>query len=186
MALGTALVLLISGLGIIAQPSLADPINFTISLISVPGSTSTRAIGINNYSQIVGSYTDSSGNAHGFLDTNGSFTTLDFPGSTFTDPTGINNIGQIVGFYSGGAFLYQNGSFSNLPIPADVNWSGGISKVAINDLGQIVSTASNGHGFLYSGGQLTFPPLTGNFSVGFFDAAHSINKNGVIAGREKA
>jgi probable HAF family extracellular repeat protein len=186
MALGTALVLLISGLGTIAQPSLADPINFTISLIDVPGSTATGAIGINNAGQIVGSYTDTAGNTHGFLDTNGSFTTLDFPVSTFTEPTGINNVGQIVGFYSGGAFLYQNGAFSNLPISAVTYTIGGPSKVAINDLGQIVSTGSNGRGFLYSGGQLTFLPLTGNFSVGSFDAAYSINNNGVIAGRKKA
>ena len=80
MNLRVALVLLISGLGATTQPSLADPLNFTVTLIDVPGSISTTAIGINNSSQIVGRYTDSAGNTHGFLDTNGTFTTLDFPG----------------------------------------------------------------------------------------------------------
>ena len=105
MNLRAALVLLISGLGTTAQPSLADPINFTVTLLDVPGSTSTTAIGISNAGQIVGDYTDSAGSTHGFLDINGTFTTLDFPGSTYTAATGINNLGQIVGFYSGGAFL---------------------------------------------------------------------------------
>ncbi|MBV9035440.1 MAG: hypothetical protein JO182_13205, partial [Acidobacteriaceae bacterium] len=61
MNLRAALVLLISGLGITTQPSLADPITFTYTLIDVPGSTETTAIGINNASQIVGGYVDSAG-----------------------------------------------------------------------------------------------------------------------------
>jgi probable HAF family extracellular repeat protein len=78
MNLRAALVLLILGLGITTQPSLADPITFTISLIDVPGSASTMAMGINNAGQIMGSYTDNTGSTHGFLDTNGTFVTLDF------------------------------------------------------------------------------------------------------------
>jgi hypothetical protein len=36
---------------------------------------------------------------NGFLDRDGSFTTLDVPGSTLTYAFGINDAGQIVGFY---------------------------------------------------------------------------------------
>jgi uncharacterized membrane protein len=176
-----ALILFISGLGIATQPSLADPINFTVTLIDVPGSRSTTAIGINNSSQIVGSYTDSAGTTHGFLDTNSTFTTLDFPGSTFTQATGINNVGQIVGFYSGGAFLYQNGAFSNLNIPAArfVNAFGIPQQVAINDSGQIVGTTSDARGFLYANGQLTFLPTSAQYPA---ITALGINNVGDIAG----
>ena len=62
----------------------------------------TNALGINDRGQIVGDYCDSSGNnCHGFLDTNGHFTTIEDPnappGSTFPDL--INNVGQIFGTY---------------------------------------------------------------------------------------
>jgi hypothetical protein len=180
MNLRTALVLLISGLGIITQPSLADPITFTISLIDVPGSASTTAIAINNASQIVGTYTDSMGAGHGFLDTDGTFTTLDFPGSTFTEATGINNVGQIVGFYSGGAFLYANGTYTNLNIPASINAFGGFSKLAINDVGQIVGSTRDSRAFVYANGQVTFLPPYTPISPG--STAQGINNAGAIVG----
>jgi probable HAF family extracellular repeat protein len=167
-----------------AQPGWADPIRLTLTFFDVPGSTSTGAAGINNAGQIVGSYNDSTGRRHGFLDTSGVFTTLDFPGSTFTAPTGINNLGQIVGFYSGGVFLYANGTFSNLPIaasdfPFPFNWPG---QVAINDSGQIVGTTADDHGFLYANGQLTFLPILPTRLNIPGTAALSINNAGVIAG----
>ena len=67
--------------------------------IDVPGAFSTRAHGINDAGQIVGSFSDSTG-VHGFLDTGGSFTPIDVPGAISTDALGINDAGQIVGdFY---------------------------------------------------------------------------------------
>jgi hypothetical protein len=41
----------------------------------------------------------SSGNGHGFLLSNGTFTTIDFPGVTFTVAESITPQGDIVGFY---------------------------------------------------------------------------------------
>jgi probable HAF family extracellular repeat protein len=188
MNLRAALVLLISGLGITTQPSLADPITFSITLIDVPSSTSTRANGINNAGQIVGGYTDGTG-THGFLDTNGTFTTLNFPGSTYTEATGINNLGQIVGIYSGGAFLYANGTFSNLDIPIFLSLGESAVadsfRVSINDAGHIVGTAppnlvSGARGYLYANGQLTFLPPMGS---AYDDRVPlSINNADVIAG----
>lgn len=153
--------LLAFGLWASAQPGFADTLTLTITLFAVPGSTSTGATGINNAGQIVGSYTDTTGRTHGFLDTNGAFITLDFPGSTSTQPTGINNLGQIVGFYSGGAFLYANGTFSNLPIPASSfpRPYSGTGQIGINDSGQIVGTTADDRGFLYANGQLTYLPI---------------------------
>jgi hypothetical protein len=51
--------------------------------------------------QIVGIYFDSSSNEHGFLYSNGTYTTLDDPlGARGTSPRGINAMGLIVGSYS--------------------------------------------------------------------------------------
>jgi PEP-CTERM motif len=52
--------------------------------------------------QIVGTYTDSAGNGHGFIDTHGHFTTFDEPNAALgpgTQPLAINDLGQIFGWY---------------------------------------------------------------------------------------
>jgi len=47
--------------------------------------------------QIVGQYSDANAVLHGFLLSQGSFTTIDYPGAIDTRLTGINPEGQIVG-----------------------------------------------------------------------------------------
>lgn len=56
---------------------------------------------LNPSGQIPGTYFDSSGVAHGFLDDHGIFTKLDvpFPGTTFTVLLANNSRGQLVGYY---------------------------------------------------------------------------------------
>jgi probable HAF family extracellular repeat protein len=68
----------------------------TFTTLSVPGSTSTGAFGINNLGQIVGAYGDAGGKRHGFVLSGGIYTTIDVPGSTWTEADGINDSGQIV------------------------------------------------------------------------------------------
>jgi probable HAF family extracellular repeat protein len=71
--------------------SLDDPL--------APG-PSTVADGINGSGQIVGAYSDSSFHRHGFLYSNGTYTTLDVPlASQGTFASGINDAGQIIGQY---------------------------------------------------------------------------------------
>src|SRR6516164_5008845 len=62
----------------------------------------------------------------GFLDTGGSFTTIDVPDSNYTFPFGINGAGQIVGFFGAilcepkkptHGFLYSGGSFNTIDVP---------------------------------------------------------------------
>jgi hypothetical protein len=60
-------------------------------------SDATSAAGINAAGQIVGSYTDATG-IHGFLDSGGTFTTIDGPFASLTRASGINDSGEIVGF----------------------------------------------------------------------------------------
>ena len=59
---------------------------YMYTTIDVPGSTETEAYGINAHGQIVGLY-DAGDTTHGFLLSNGSYTTLDVdvPGATDTE-----------------------------------------------------------------------------------------------------
>src|SRR5208283_242150 len=56
------------------------------------------AVRLPHSGNIVGIYTDASGNGHGFL-FNGAYTPFDYPGASFTEATGINPGGVIVGLY---------------------------------------------------------------------------------------
>ena len=55
------------------------PNNFTPE--DFPNSAQTQVIGINNRGFTDGFYIDTAGTTHGFLDINGTFTTVDFPGT---------------------------------------------------------------------------------------------------------
>ncbi len=55
--------------------------NFTLE--NFPNSAQTQVIGINNRGYTDGFYIDAAGTNHGFLDINGTFTTVDFPASSF-------------------------------------------------------------------------------------------------------
>src|SRR5713101_6871808 len=79
--------------------------DYIFATLNVPGSTLTRAFGINAASLIVGRYEDTGGTSHGFLyDSSGdSYMMLpDVPDSTSTGAYGINDSGQIVGWYTAG------------------------------------------------------------------------------------
>ena len=81
---------------------------FINTMINVPNEDAfgTVVFGINDLGQIVGEYEDAAdGNRHGFLLSQGTYTTLDPPGSAFTVAEGINNAGVIVGVYFLGAPL---------------------------------------------------------------------------------
>src|SRR5260221_1525540 len=105
----------------------------------------------------------------GFLDTGGTYTTINGPVSNFphTPLSGINDAGQIVGFtdydsnshgYNG--FLYSGGTYTTVKDPSATF----TFPYGINNAGQIagfrvVSGTSSGNGsidgFLYSGGVYT-------------------------------
>jgi probable HAF family extracellular repeat protein len=142
---------------------------------------SAVASGINDSGQIVGNYQDSNGKFHGFLYSNGIWTTLDDPsaGAEGTLAQGINDFGQIVGYYfdSSGVehgFIYSSGTWITLDDPAAVN---GTAAYGINDWGQIVGSYIGATqveypfppgppvepGFLYSNG--TWTNLYGPYGV---------------------
>jgi hypothetical protein len=129
-----------------------------VTNIDVPGEApgGTFPAAINPQGDIVGEYIDTSFNQHGFLLSNGTFTTIDAPGSTFTAATGINPQGDILGIYQDSislnlhGFLLSKGKFSTIDVPAAVGSNS--QPFGINPQGDIVGyyTDSGGitHGFL--------------------------------------
>src|SRR5579875_774059 len=119
--------------------------NGVITQVVAPGyQTSTLAYGINNSGQIVGILGIVSTN--GFLDTAGTFRSIDYPGAEDTEVQAINNRGQMVGVFANGLpnggisfgyFLDDNGVFTQLAIPGEPNVHGS-NALGINDAGQIV------------------------------------------------
>ena len=78
--------------------------NRTFIDLSVPGASATTALGVNNYDEVVGTYTVGSGSSavmHGFTWTpEHGFRTVDDPhGVGTTTINGVNDFGQVVGFY---------------------------------------------------------------------------------------
>ena len=72
--------------------------------LSAPGASSTMALGVNNFDEVVGTYTVGSGSSavmHGYTWTaKHGFTTVDDPhGIGTTTINGVNDFGQLVGFY---------------------------------------------------------------------------------------
>jgi probable HAF family extracellular repeat protein len=146
--------------------------NGSFTSLGVPGSNITVAYGINNLSEVVGSYeVNNSGDYAGFTYNNGSYSIFSAPGSVSTFATAINGLGQIVGYSCStlsdceNVFLYSNGTFTTIDFP-------GVPQ-GINDLGQIVGYGT-GFSLLYSNGTLT----TLNFR------AEGINNLGQIVGFE--
>jgi uncharacterized membrane protein len=152
--------------------------------ILVPG-TATVARGINNAGQIVGNYGLENGSPnHGFVDTNGVFTTIDAPGATFgTAPLGINDRGQIIGTFVDSSrhsheFLDTNGVFTTIEVPGALS----IQLSGINNAGQIVGeyvdSSGHAHGFLDTNGNFTTIDVPGAQVTNLF----GINDAGQIVG----
>ena len=167
------------------RPIQADPFvyaNGVFTTITIPGVSSDLITprAINDAGVVVGTYADSAG-GHGFLDNNGTITPINVPSQSGfnTGVSSINNGGQTVGDYLAfpyenvTGFLYSNGTFSTLNLPA------GAMPTGINNLGQIV-------GFTYSGPAAgAFLYANGNFILISSDPTirtAAINDAGQIVG----
>jgi probable HAF family extracellular repeat protein len=100
----------------------AQDVSYTFTTIDVPGATLTEAYGINAAGQIVGRFSDATGERHGFLKDGATFTTIDVPGALYTEAHGINAAGQIVGgFLDAGftfhGFLTDGATFITIAVP---------------------------------------------------------------------
>jgi uncharacterized membrane protein len=134
---------------------------------------------INDLSQIVGAYIDSSGVYHGYERSSGKFTKIDVPfaGASGTFAVAINNSGEIVGSWYGStathAFTLIGATYTSLDYPAAT----ATSATDINTAGEIVGfyTDASGvyHGYLLSGGTYSSfdpPGSVQTFATGINDA----------------
>ena len=86
---------------------------------SVRSEDSLREARHRNAGQVVGRFFGASGGIHGFINTGGTFTTLDVPGAGFTEAFGINNAGQVVGLFADSSGVHGFVA-SPVPLPAAV------------------------------------------------------------------
>lgn len=122
----------------------------TFTPVTISGATSVTATGINNEGVISGFETLTGGAVDGFIDNNGSITTLTGPaGATLTEAFGLNNEGQVVGEYTDGngnthGFVYNvaTGVYTTIDDPNATPSTPGAATMTvvngINDLGQLV------------------------------------------------
>lgn len=164
-------------------------LSYVFTNIDVSRSTDTAAFKINNAGQIVGSYKDTAGKQHGFLQSSSGFTTIDAPGYDQLQAQDINNSGQIVGLYanpSGGVyggiahgFILSGGTYTTIDPPG----SPYTYAYGINDHGQIVGSyypesISVPRGFSLTGGVFTTTDPPGSDH----DNAAGVNNSGQIVG----
>jgi len=118
------------------------------------GNRGTFVTGVNNVGQVIGYYYDSTGSEHGFLYSNGQYTTIDDPLAVHgTYPVGINDAGQTVGNYFDNVsnpfdsvgtehgFLYSGGGYTTIDAPSAVF----TIVEGMNDEGQVVDINYNSY-----------------------------------------
>ena len=129
--------------GVPDVPYVYDEFGGIFEVIYIPNSTNAQATGINDASDVVGFFVDSTNAMHGWLKIQGFFYQLDAPkGKGATAALGLNNKGQVVGSYtdSSGAthgFVYTISSKSWQTID-DPNGVGQTVVNGINDNGVLV------------------------------------------------
>jgi hypothetical protein len=154
-----------------------------------PKSVQTQVIGISNSPvRTVGFYIDTANKTHGFLDNNGTFSTVDFPQKAFNQLLGQNDNQQAVGYYSPKtdgssqqqAFVYDEngGVFELIIVPNSIN----TQATGINNSGNICGfyqdSKNVNHGWLLVNGTLTvlnYPESTGTQALG-------LNNKGLVVG----
>jgi probable HAF family extracellular repeat protein len=170
-----------------------QPAAYTFTTIDAPypGAFFTDPTGINDVSQVVGSYFVRVGRdlkRHGFLWQGGVFTAIEFPGAVETIPTAINATGDIVGSYADNAngthgFLRHQGAFTTIDAPGAA-----ALPASINAAGQVVGNYydvnGRSHGFLWDAGTFTTIDVDwiGFESMGVHTQPRGINAVGQIIG----
>ncbi|MFC4909488.1 hypothetical protein [Actinomadura gamaensis] len=147
---------------------------------------------INDREEIVGTYDDASGRSHGFLRSNGRYSTIDHPkatgeanseGLSGTFASGVNDRGEIVGSYVGAhgvihGFRYARGGFTAVDVAgARETWPFGI-----DDRGRMTVQTVRPDGsqpqYLLDGGEYT--PVA--FPGAGLSIVHRLTDHGVIVG----
>jgi len=128
-------------------------------MVGTLGGNTSRANGINDAGQIVGSASLSNGESHAFLYSNGKMQDLGTFGGKESEATAINAKGQVAGWAHTPnnfrhAFLFHDGKMEDIGTLGSKNsWA-----LAINLSGQVVGFSENAsdedHAFLYQDGKM--------------------------------
>jgi len=121
-----------------------DPRIQSYSFFAVPDAAqySTYADAINDKGQIVGTFFDANGVAHGFIKEGETYTSLDVPGAMYTYSYGLNNSGAAVGWFGNlsgwaeGFVRTSDGVFTVVDFPGALETEIG----GINERGDICGT----------------------------------------------
>ena len=155
--------LLAAASGAVAQTT------YTFTTFSVPNSTYTDTVGINERGDVSGYYgVAATGLYQGFLrSASGKITIISYPGQSATAAYGLNNLMVVAGYYatgsSGGGMLYHNGAYKSIVIGP----STGVND--INDYGYCAGSygSPNSAGFVASpSGQITTLNYPGAYATG--------------------
>jgi probable HAF family extracellular repeat protein len=154
-----------------------------------PPATKGTPVALNDSGAILGGFSETPFDAHGFLLYQGKLTTFMFPGSALTSALDISRNGIIVGNFSVNVgdgdqhpFMVHSGGFHKITLPGFPNADATAAGVNANGdvVGVITSeTAAPAIGYLLHNGKLTqlsFPGATGGTQP------TSINDQGVIVG----
>jgi len=167
---------------VLTLPSSFAPENY-------PGSQQTQVVGINDLGNTAGFYI-TGGVTNGFLDTGGTFSTVDAPGTVFNQLLGLNNAGTAAGYSSATdpagatgqmAYTESGGTFTYLNpfLPAGVQNN---QATGVNNLGEVsgfyVDSGGTTHGFLLNGSTLTTIDPPGST----FTQALGVNDQGQVSG----
>jgi uncharacterized membrane protein len=124
---------------------------YTLQTLDVPGASETRAWGVNDSGDIVGSFIEA-GEQRGFLYRNGAFNTIAGPaGASQSTVTGISNGGLMVGVYvdEGStefkSFLYDGAGYTLFSLPS----ASATEARSISADGRYLAGNAAGQGFAY-------------------------------------
>jgi uncharacterized membrane protein len=145
-----------------------------------PGAVQTSAYASNESGEIIGAFSDTGADLHGFTRVGSTYTEFDCPAGT-TLPYAINDSGDIVGYCanSNAGFLLKDGVYTTIAVPgAAATWAEGINNAEV-----IVGWYTNCNscpfqGFMYNGGTYTtidYPGAANTYLAG-------INDSGLIVG----
>ncbi len=162
--------------------------------VNVASATSVTATDINDKGDISGFFTSGTGAMDGFVDNNGTITTLTGPsGAATVQALGLNDIGQVVGSFTDAkgnthGFIYNEAS-RTYTVVNDPNAKGMTVVNGINDIGQAVGFYLDHKGNT-DGMLVTLPHAPTHFRFETLNNAHdptfnqllAINNAGVIAG----
>jgi hypothetical protein len=174
-------------LALLLMPSVPVLAQFTFTPFDVPGSAATYPRVVNNNGDIAGTFTDTSGNTHGFIrSANGIFTTFDPCNGVCSNPfsiAGINDLGQVAGVTQNGGFVRdQAGNFTAFigPDGSTIYYAIGFTNAG-ETIGVSIVQADIPLYYLLTvaGGYTIFGTGLGTFIVPSYTG---INNNGQISG----